>query len=199
MKIYYTDIRAQDESRSLYPPLSSSRGSAFGASLLAYAYGDFRSAERSVLPQIKRLLGGKPVFAKEPGLHFSISHSRTHVLCALSGAHVGADIHDHRPVRPDTIARLASPEELEHFTFYELWCLRESCFKLTGQGNLRNMRFSRENGKIIAPDPEVFCRIYGDVPDCTVAVCSRKDSFPDELIEVPVEKLLKKESRLLNT
>lgn len=196
MKIYYTDIRNQDEALSLYPPLSASRGSAFASSLLAYAYGDFCSAERSPLPQIKRLLGGKPVFAKEPDLHFSVSHSRTHVLCALSGEPLGADILDHRTVKPETIARLASPEELVYFTFYELWCLRESCFKLTGRGSLRDMRFSRDNGKIIAPDPEVFCRIYGDVPDCTVAVCSYKDSFPHELIEVPIEKLLKKKSRL---
>lgn len=196
MKIYYTDIRNQDEALSLYPPLSTSRGSAFGASLLAYAYGDFCSAERSPLPQIKRLLGGKPVFAKEPNLHFSVSHSRTHVLCALSGEPLGADILDHRAVKPETISRLATPEELEHFTFYELWCLRESFFKLTGSGSLRNMRFSRENGKITAPDPTVFCRTYTEIPNCTAAVCSCKDSFPDELIEVPVEKLLKKKSRL---
>lgn len=195
MKIYYADIRGVNEADALYPPLSQSRGSAFGASLLAEAYRDFCSSERAALPQIKRLLSGKPVFAKEPGLHFSISHSRTHVLCALSGDAVGADTLDHRKMRPETIRRLASAEELELFGFYPLWCLRESFFKLTGEGSLRDMRFSLAEGKIISPREDVFCRIYRDIPDSSVAVCAFRDSFPEKLTEVPVEKLLKKKSK----
>jgi len=197
MKIYYADIRDVDDADALYPPTSQSRGSALGASLLAEAYRDFCGSARAPLPQIKRLIGGKPVFAKEPELHFSISHSRTHVLCALSGSPVGADTLDHREVSQRVIERLATEDERKYFTFYQLWCLRESYFKLTGEGDLRSIRLTKENGRITAPNPETFCRVYNDIPYSTVAVCSMKNCFPEKLIEVPVEKLLRKKSKLL--
>lgn len=191
MKIYYSDIRGADPSQALFPPLSSARGSAFGTSLLAAACEDFGGA----LPKITRLLGGRPVFANKPGLHFSISHSRTHVLVALSKEPVGADTLDHRAVRAETEARLATPDELASFTIHELWALRESFFKLTGEGDLRTMRFCRENGisEIIkGPRGGVYFKLFTDIADSSTAVASFDGEFPDKLIEVPVQKLLKR-------
>ena len=185
MKIYYADIRGVDERDALYPPLSESPGSALGVSLLAVAYEDYKNSHT---PLIKRLLKT----SGSPNYHFSISHSRTHVLCALSGTPVGADTLDHRHVRQHSINKLVTQTELEDFSFHEIWALRESFFKLTGTGNLRTMRFSRDNGKIKGPRPDVYSRLYDDIEGSSTAVSAYNDRFPDSLIEIPVKKLLKK-------
>ncbi len=190
MKLYYADIRGANEARALYPPLSNSPGSALGASLLAVAYADY--IDGGSFPQLKKLLSGKPIFAGNPGLHFSISHSKTHVLCALSGSPVGVDTQAHRQMNPSTVEKLCTPEELENLSFFEIWTLRESLFKLQGSGDLRTMRFYKQNGKIIPPASGVFCRLYGDIEDSSTAVCSESGNFPSKLIKIPIEQLLKK-------
>lgn len=189
MKIYYTDIRGVAEKDALYPPLSDAPGSALGVSLLAAAYDDYKGTR---LPRIKRLFRGKPFFPDSPDLHFSISHSRTHVLCALSDSPVGADTLDHRHVRQHSINKLVTQTELEDFSFHEIWALRESFFKLTGSGDLRTMRFYRDNGEIRGPRPDVFSRLYPDIEGSSTAVSAYNDRFPNSLIKIPVEKLLKK-------
>lgn len=190
MKIYYADIRGIDEKSALYPPLSESPGSALGVSLLAVAYEDYK---RSRIPVVKRLLKGSfSLTGGAPEYRFSISHSRTHVLCAISSCPVGADTLDHRKIRQNTINKLVSQTELEDFSFHQIWSLRESFFKLTGEGNLRTMRFYKKDGKIEGPRPDVYSRLYSDIPDSSVAVSAYNDRFPDSLIKIPVEKLLKK-------
>lgn len=189
MRLYFSDIRGADEALAKYPPLSANRGSAFGISLLAAAYEDFAPGE---LPPIMRLLGKKPAFEPPSGLHFSISHSRSHVLCAISEHPVGADTLDHRYMRPESIARLATAEELEAFSFHELWALRESYYKLTGEGDLRSLRFRREGLRPRGPREDVFSRLYLDIDESSTAVSSFSDDFPDHVIKVPIERLLKK-------
>lgn len=188
MKIYYTDIRGADEKLAKYPAESGQPGSAFGISLLAAACADF--ANIPLLP-IKRLPHGKPCFENEPNLHFSISHSRTHVMCAISNHPVGADTLDHRPIKAETIARLASDEELSDFTFHQLWALRESFFKLTGEGDLRTLHFSKKPKGIITPRPDVFSRLYTGIDNSSAAVSSYQTDFPEVLIQIPIERLLK--------
>lgn len=189
MKIYYADIRGIDEEKALFPALSANKGSAFGISLLAAAYNDYCGAS---LPVISRLFRGKPFFAENPNLHFSISHSRTHVLCALSSEPVGADTIDHRILRRESIERLAAPEELEQLAIHEIWTLRESFFKLTNEGDLRTLRFTMAEGVIIPPRPDVYCRLYEEIEDSSTAVCAFCNDFPETLIKIPAKKLLKK-------
>ena len=56
---------------------------------------------------------------------------------------VGADV-QLRDGRGERLAeRLMSEKEREDFDFYELWSLRESLYKLTGEGSLRDMRFEQ--------------------------------------------------------
>lgn len=194
MRLYYADIRGLDESKALYPPLSKSQGSAFGVSLLAVAYEDYNNA---TMPLIKKLISGKPWFPGNPGFHFSISHSRTHVVCAVSKYPVGVDTADHRNVSSRFIKKITTAEERKNLSFFEIWALRESLFKLEGKGNLRTMRFiKKKNGKIIPPVSGVKCRIYNDIKDNTVAVCAREGDFPDKLIMIPSKKLLKEENKL---
>lgn len=193
MRIYYADIREIDEARAAYPPMSERHGSAFGTSLLAAAYEDYAG---SALPLITRIFGKKPFFSKDNGLHFSISHSRSHVLCALSENPVGADTIDHRKMRRETIVGLATARELEDFSFYELWALRESFYKLTGEGDLRTMRFLKENNTVKGPRPDVYSRLYLDIEDSSTAISAYNDDFPDHIIRMPIEKLLKSQGLL---
>ena len=192
MRLYYADIRAVDEKDALYPPLSERRGSAFGVSLLAEAYRDYAGTQ---LPKIVRLLTGKPVSPEIPEYHYSISHSKTHVMVALSKHPVGADTETHRLLRQATIEKLTTPAELAGLPFFDIWVLRESLYKLTNRGDLRTMRFYKKDGKIIPPEEGVFCRLYSDIEGSSTAVSCYDGDFPDNITKVPVELLLKNEAR----
>ncbi len=191
MRLYYADIRGIDENDALYPPLSASKGSAFGVSLLAAAYQDYAGAP---LPKIVRLLTGKSHFPERPEYHYSISHSKTHALVALSKQPVGVDTETHRFIKQSTIEKLTSPAELAGLTFFDIWVLRESLYKLTGKGDTRSMRFYRRNGKIIPPEDGVFCRLYRDIEGSSTAVSCYDGYFPDKIKKIPIEQLLKKEA-----
>lgn len=191
MKLYYADIRGVDEKDALYPALSPSRGSALGVSLLAAAYRDALGAP---LPKIVKLFSGKPVTADDPERHFSISHSKTHVFCAVSKTPVGVDTETRRPIRQSVVEKLTTPGERAGLSFFDIWVLRESLFKLKGEGDLRAMRFYKRAGRIVSPEPDVFCRLYADIEGSSAAVSSYENDFPEHIIKIPIEKLLKKEA-----
>jgi phosphopantetheinyl transferase len=109
------------------------------------------------------------------------------VLVAVSEHPVGVDIEMKRPCSEAFVAKLTDEQERADFDFFELWVLRESLFKLIGKGNLRKMRFRRENGVIVPPAAGVRCRLYGDVPGCTAAVCCFEGDFPESIamVETP--------------
>lgn len=189
MRLYYADIRDIDEADALYPPSSKRKGSALGVSLLAAAYADYTGSPPS---KLLTLFTGR---SKEPpALHYSVSHSKTHVLCALSETPVGADTEAHRPFKQAYIERLCTPAELAGLPFFDIWVLRESFFKLTGAGDLRTLRFYRRNGKIIPPDASVHARLYRDIEGSSAAVCSYESNFPETIKKIPVEALLKKDA-----
>ena len=84
---------------------------------------------------------GKPYFSNAPQLHFSISHSGAHWLCAFSAAPVGLDVQQHRSCQKQALARrFFSPAEQDflertaYAPFFDLWCAKESCLKYTGEG-----------------------------------------------------------------
>jgi phosphopantetheinyl transferase len=191
MRLYYADIRGMDERDALYPPLSKSRGSAFGVSLLAAAYEDYAGAP---LPKIIKLLSGKPHMPDRPEFHYSVSHSKTHVFVALSKQPVGADTETHRAMKQTVIEKLTTPAELAGLTFFDIWVLRESYFKLTQKGDLRALRFYRRNGRIVPPEEGVHCRLYPDIEGSSTAVCSYDGRFPDKITKIPIEALLKKDA-----
>lgn len=191
LKLYYADIRGLDEADALYPPHSASPGSAFGASLLAWAY---RDAVGPTPRRLARTLLNLSFLPDYPPFHYSVSHSKTHVLVALSTGPVGVDTETHRRVPLQTVEKLTTPAERACLPFFDTWVLRESYFKLTGKGDLRTLRFYRRNGKLVAPDDEVHCRLYRGIDGSSTAVCSYDDEFPAALIEVPPEKLLKSDA-----
>ena len=188
LRLYYADIRGIDEADALYPAHSSSPGSAFGTSLLAYAYQDTVGLSPR---KLARTLLAVSFVPDDPCCHYSVSHSKTHVLVALSTGPVGVDTETHRRVPIATVDKLTTPAERACFPFFDTWVLRESYYKLTGQGDLRTLRFYRRGERILPPDDEVCCRLYRDIAGSSAAVCSYDDEFPDTLIEVAPEKLLK--------
>jgi phosphopantetheinyl transferase len=158
-------------------------GSAFGASLLLYAIGEYWG--EAVLPKIAETEKGKPYFPEWPGRHFSISHTRSHVLIAVSDFPVGADVEMRRDRPAKLKEKLTNDRERKDFNFFELWVLRESLYKLVGEGDLRCMRFFRENGMIVPPVEGARCRVYDGVPGCAAAVSCFEGDFPEVVIFVP--------------
>ncbi|MDR3277456.1 MAG: 4'-phosphopantetheinyl transferase superfamily protein [Oscillospiraceae bacterium] len=135
------------------------------------------------LPAVQKTPAGKPFFPDRPDIHFSLSHTVTHVLAAVSDSPVGVDVETVRPRRAGLAARVCSPEELALFDFFDLWVLKESCIKLRGGtlGDIFSLRFSRADGKILAPDPGVSCELYGSVPGCRAAVAVLNGNPPKQL------------------
>lgn len=177
MQVFWTDISELDETCARRPGRSRAHGSAFGMSLLAWAS---LAVWGIPLPEISTHERGKPYFPAYPELHFSISHTKTAVLAALSAYPVGADVELRRAVRPAT-KRLLTEVPCGDLELFELWTLRESYYKLTGCGSLRTIPFSRENGVLIPPEEGVLCRVYDEVPGCAAAVCSMAEQPPERL------------------
>lgn len=149
MKLYLANTQGLDPAGARCPPRSGRRGSAFGVSLLALAL------EEAGIPGEPRLgedARGKPVFPDYPELCFSLSHSGDYVACALGNVPLGVDVQCRRPLSP-TLSRLARDEAAGGLEFFVLWTMRESLFKITGEGDLRHISFRRDaEGRIFAPD-----------------------------------------------
>ena len=125
------------------------------------------------LPEIGKSENGKPYFTGNSDVHFSLSHCKTHVLCGVSSNPIGVDIETPREISRRAEKFFCLPEEQKLFHKLDLWILKESYIKLIG-GNLAMMRsimFSRQNGKIIAPDKNVISMLYC-VDNCRAAVSS---------------------------
>lgn len=98
------------------------------------------------VPAILRESRGKPYFAGETDVHFSVSHSGELVAVAFGESPLGIDLQQHKS-RGDAIARhrkLASryfhPREQEYLEndlwegFFRIWTAKESFVKRTGRG-----------------------------------------------------------------
>lgn len=119
-------------------PCRKGQGHALAHALLAEAY------QRHVgvpMPALARTAEGKPYFP-DGSLHFSLSHTGTMALCAISDQEVGADAETVRPVRRGLPERVLTAEELDWLArqedrktaFFALWTGKEAWVKLTGRG-----------------------------------------------------------------
>ena len=94
------------------------------------------------MPPIGETERGKPYFT-EGGLHFSISHSKGHVFCALSDKPIGIDAEEaDRAINPALAEKILSPAEYARWqraqdpqrALLTFWVLKEAQAKCTGQG-----------------------------------------------------------------
>lgn len=110
-----------------------------GRQLLAKLY---RQETGQALPEILLTKQGKPYFANS-SWHFSISHTKNHVFCALSHRNIGMDAEEKdRKTKPLLADNILSPAEKMRFAaaadqpaaLLRLWVLKEAYAKLLGAG-----------------------------------------------------------------
>ena len=102
----------------------------------------YREVAGEDAPEIAIADRGKPYFVEGPW-HFSISHTKDHVFCALSDEPVGIDAEEkERKIDLRLAEKILSPSEKVRFegsadkraALLRLWVLKEAAAKLTGEG-----------------------------------------------------------------
>ena len=94
---------------------------------------------------------GKPYLPRRPDLHFSLSHSGTRAMCAVSDRPVGCDIQLCAPPDLRIAERFFSAEEqacifgeadedARQRMFFRIWTLKESFVKCIGMGLAQPLR-----------------------------------------------------------
>lgn len=120
-------------------------------------------------PEIRVAERGKPCFADRK-LHFSISHTKKHVFCALWDRPVGLDAEEaDRKIDLRLAERILSESEKRRFdaaadqrtALLKLWVLKEAAAKLTGEG----LRGYPNHTDFSPDDPRVF-----EMAGCFVAL-----------------------------
>ena len=110
-----------------------------GRALLADAYRELTGED---LPPIHIGERGKPYFPGSPW-HFSISHTRRRVFCALSRENIGIDAEElDRNINLGLAEKILSPREKAQFdaaadkrmALLTFWVLKEATAKLSGEG-----------------------------------------------------------------
>ena len=119
--------------------LDGRSGREAGRALLAELY---RRETGESLPEIQITKDGKPYFPNSPW-HFSISHTKRRVFCALSLENIGIDAEElDRTVNPKLADKVLSPGERAQYdiaedknkAFLAFWVLKEAAAKLAGTG-----------------------------------------------------------------
>ena len=94
------------------------------------------------MPEIALEERGKPYFVDSPW-HFSISHTKRRVFCALSPVPIGIDAEEtDRDISLRLAEKILSPAEKQHFdeaqdkriALLKFWVLKEAAAKLSGEG-----------------------------------------------------------------
>ena len=142
-----------------------------GRRLLAQMYDRYIGG---LLPPVMTTPMGKPFFADSPW-HFSISHSKGHVFCALSRKNIGIDAEEaDRQIRLKLADKILSPVERQQYDQAEdkrlallrFWVLKEAMGKYTGEG----IRFHPVHTEFLLSDPRVR-----ELDGCLVAVIEEED------------------------
>lgn len=129
-------FRIKETDRILSPDEASGAARRILAELLAEHYGIDR------LPPIVREESGKPVFAGNVGLHFSLSHCKRAVMAAVDRRPVGCDVEDMAEDCPEELLEVAfSPEERNQIIVADsseieltrLWTRKEAAVKRWGR------------------------------------------------------------------
>lgn len=119
--------------------LNGRNGHEAGRELLARLY---REETGKPCPEIRLTERGKPCFVDVP-VHFSISHTKKHIFCALSDRNVGLDAEEMDRNIDLRLAEkiLSEPEkrrwdgaEDKRTALLKLWVLKEAAAKLSGEG-----------------------------------------------------------------
>ena len=151
--LFYADVSALDL-RSPAIPLSAYRQErlqrvksplakrqSLGAELLLQQALRVYAPEWKLPPEIAVKEDGKPYFPGQE-LYFSLSHSESIALCALSDREIGADVQQERPYNRNLARRFFTEAEQAYisgvedpaYAFTQVWALKESYIKAVGKG-----------------------------------------------------------------
>ena len=91
---------------------------------------------------------GKPFIVDHPEIHFSLSHCREAVACAVSDHPVGIDVESVRRYKEDVVRYAMNDEEKQliaaaerpDVAFIRLWTMKEARLKLTGEGITNDLK-----------------------------------------------------------
>lgn len=145
-------------------------GHGSGRALLAELYRQYAGQD---MPPILITDRGKPYF--ENGPHFSITHTKRHVFCALSEKPIGIDAEElGRDIDLRLAHKILSPGERQRYDAAEdprlallkLWVLKEADAKRRGQG----LRGYPKDTDFSPDDPRVTVR-----EGCLLAVIEEED------------------------
>lgn len=129
---------------------------------------------------------GKPDFLPETGLHFSLSHSGTKVLCLIAGTEAGCDTEKLRPISPKLGQRYFAPEEaaflrevpeaLRQTSFFRLWTAKEAFLKCLGTGlrlelNTFSVLPALERGETLSVSGGAYSLFSDPQPEGYVCAC----------------------------
>lgn len=100
------------------------------------------------MPEFQYNEHGKPSLKNYPGWHFSISHSKNAVCCAIAKENIGIDIEDVREYKETLAAYSCNEKEMSILEqsndkaddFYKLWTKKEAAFKLIGTGITKKIK-----------------------------------------------------------
>ena len=146
--------------------LEHESGHEAGRSLLRDMY---REATGMEMPEIEKGPHGKPYFKDSPW-HFSITHTKHHVFCALSDGPIGIDAEElDRNIDVRLAEKILSPGEKAQYDAAEdkrlalltFWVLKEAAAKCTGEG----LRGYPNHTNFSLADPRVT-----EIDGCLVAV-----------------------------
>ncbi len=126
------------------------------------------------LPQFEYAPSGKPRLQGHPDIHFSLSHCREAVACAVDCRAVGIDIETLDHYSPEVAARVMSEKEMHQIltsphpavAFTRLWTMKESLYKLTGNDNNGDIAHMLTDGLPVAFETTVH-------PSYVCTVCHR--------------------------
>ena len=123
----------------LWERLAGNNAHEAGRKLLSTLY---RQETGETLPEIRLTKQGKPCFS-DSGWHFSISHTKNHVFCALSQRNLGIDAEElSRNIDLRLAEKILSPTEKarcdaapdKQAALLRFWVLKEAYAKLLGTG-----------------------------------------------------------------
>jgi len=152
---------------------------------------------------------GKPLYAGDEQLWFSVTHSGHWVGCAVARSPVGLDIERIRSLRSALPRRVLSPSEYEYFAgfpekhqpliFIRQWCLKESLLKAKGTGfatRWRAVSIRLDNDPPIVESPllpfPIQFRELDTEPDYRCALCIFGTLNTIRISRISPEKLYRK-------
>lgn len=145
---------------------------------------------------------GKPYIENKS--EFNLSHSGDFALLAVADRPVGCDIQKHSAINYEGLAkRRFHPDELHLLkhsreaanTFFNIWALKESYIKQTGQGlscPINSFSFSFENETIFinsgqkGNDTKYVFQLWNHYAGYSIAVCGENEAICKQVTEIKI-------------